>query len=85
MGRIDGSGCQLIELRTPRTPVAGNAQVRFEQLARCGAQPEIDMGNDAGANLHRAVVARGAHRGDPVHELRFSEGHQLGRPVAAEH
>lgn len=65
--------------------VAGGAEMRLQHRLHLGAQAEVGMADDAGADLRRSVDAAGAHRGDAVDELGLADGAHLLRPVGPVH
>ncbi len=66
-------------------PAATGADVGFQDLGGFFAEAEVDVPDDAGADLGRTVAAGGAHRGHAVDEFGFADGFEGFRPAGAVH
>jgi hypothetical protein len=64
---------------------ASGPDVSLQHLAHAGAEHQVGMADDAGADPGRAVAAGGAHRRDAVGELRLADRTERLRPLGAVH
>ncbi len=67
-----------------KPPATGN-DLRLQYLFDRGAQCEIGIADDAGANPCAAIAAAGAHRRDTVGEFDFANRAHLCGPMGAVH
>src|SRR6266567_5272091 len=64
---------------------AGEDDVLFEDALGAAADAEINIADDPGAGVRRAVFAAFAHRRNPGDELRLAERAQFRRSLGAVH
>ena len=89
-GRVGGvhqAGVSIVggDVADAAEPAAAGADMGFQDLGGFFAEAEVDVADDAGADLGGAVAAGGAHGGDAVDEFGFADGFEGLRPGGAVH